>query len=176
MYGPVPFPRGMSHELAVVLRFFHILFAVAWVGGVAFSVFVIRRVMPRVEIPIRKAFLRQLVPVVTQYLPATGSLTILIGSALYLYEGRFDPAVLGGSEWGRTLLIALALALTMFLYGVFVSLRHARTIVRHFEEPECTHGPEVGALQKKFNQGQFFVLSLGFVVLGLMVFSAHILR
>ena len=96
----------MADVIALVVRFFHIAFAIAWIGGVMYGVGVLRRVFPRMDPPARKETMKRLIPVVTQYLPGSAAMTILTGAILYLYLGGFDPNQLVGSGWGLVLLTA----------------------------------------------------------------------
>ena len=159
--------------VALVVRFLHIAFAIAWIGGVMYGVGVLRRVMPRVDMPARKATMRQLIPVVTQYLPGSAVMTILTGAVLYLYLGAFNPSTLIGSGWGLALLIALILSVSTFAFGIVVGVGSAKRILVHLEEPECSHGPEVGALTARFNRAQVVVLILGVSVLALMILATE---
>ena len=43
----------------------------------------------------------------------------------------------------------------------------------HLNEESCTHGPEVGVLQNRFNLAQFIGLGLGLVIVGLMVLATE---
>src|SRR6266571_1483955 len=147
-------PRLMADVIALVVRFFHIAFAIAWIGGVMYGVGVLRRVLPRVDVPARKATMKQLIPVVTRYLPGSAAMTILTGAILYLYLGGFDPNQLVGSAWGLVLLTALVLALAAFAFGLVVGVGSAKRVLTHLEEPACDHADEVGALTKRFNQAQ----------------------
>ena len=166
-------PRAMADVVGVVVRALHILFGVAWIGGVMYGVGVIRRVMPRVDMAARKATMKQLIPVVTQYLPGSAVMTIVTGAILYLYLGGFDPAVLWGSAWGLVLLTALVLAVATFTFGMIVGIGTAKRIMAHLQEEACGHGPEVGALTKLFNRSQVVVLLLGIVIISLMVIATE---
>jgi len=90
---------------------------------------------------------------------------------LYGWMGGFDPNLLIGSAWGLVLLTALVLAVTAFAIGMLVGVRSAKRILRHLEEESCTHQPEVGGLQTRFNQTQFIVLGLGLAIIALMVIA-----
>ncbi|HKW42853.1 MAG TPA: hypothetical protein VJP06_01580 [Thermoplasmata archaeon] len=159
----------MVDVIALVLRFLHISFGIAWIGAIVYGVGVLRRALSRVDAASRKEFMKQLIPVITQFLPGSAVMTILFGFILYLYLGSFDVAYLTGSEWGRILLTALVLALATFAIGMVFGVGSAKKILGHLNEETCTHGPEVGALQTRFNQAQFVGLALGFVIIGLMV-------
>jgi uncharacterized membrane protein len=128
-----------SDPIAVTVRFFHIVFGIAWIGAVAYAVGVLRRVMLRVDPPARKATMRQLIPVVVQYVPGSAAMTILTGAILYLVIGGFDVAYMTGSRWGLALLVALVLTLVTFAYGMVVGVGTAKKILTHLEEEPCGH-------------------------------------
>ena len=159
--------------VAVVLRFFHIVFGVAWIGAVMYGVSVMRRVLGKMDPAARKETMKRLIPVVVRYLPVSAALTIILGASLYLYLGSFDPAVLVGTPWGLVLLTALVLALTAFAIGLLFGIRSAKKILGHLNEDACTHGPEVGALQKRFNMAQFANLGFGLAIIVLMVIATE---
>jgi putative copper export protein len=161
--------------LALAVRYLHILSAILWIGALGFSVMVLRRVMPRLEMPARKDVLRQLIPVVIRFIPATATLTIVFGAILYLLLGNFDPNVLVGSTWGLVLLAALILALALFAFGLLVVIRASRRILDHLNEPACSHGPEMGRLTKRFNNGQVVALVWGALILSLMILATEAL-
>jgi len=158
---------------ALAIRFFHIAFAIAWIGGIMYGVGVLRRVLPRVDVPSRKATMRQLIPVVTQYIPGSAAMTIVTGAILYLYLGGLNPDRLFGTDWGVVLLTALVLTLGAFAFGLIVGVGTAKRILTHLEEPACDHAPEVGGLTTRFNQAQVVVLILGFVILSLMIYATE---
>jgi uncharacterized membrane protein len=163
----------MADPVALVLRFFHIAFGIAWIGAMMYGVGVLRRALAQVEMSVRKETMRRLIPILTQYLPGSAAMTILFGFVLYLWMGAFDPAVLVESSWGRTLLAALVLALIAFGIGIGVGVRGARGMLVHLNEEACTHGPEVAALQKRFNMSQFAGLGLGLLIVALMVVATE---
>ncbi|HYT16917.1 MAG TPA: hypothetical protein VEO18_01565 [Thermoplasmata archaeon] len=117
--------------------------------------------------------MKHFIPVVTRFLPGSAVMTILFGFILYLDLGTFDVAYLTGSAWGRTLLAALVLSLTTFAIGMVFGVGSAKKILGHLKEESFTHGPEVGALQKRFNLAQFLSLGLGLVIVGLMVLATE---
>src|SRR3989454_4457706 len=171
-------PRAMveaSAVVAVVLRFFHIMFGIAWIGAVMYGVGVMRRALGKMDMAARKETMKKLIPVVQRYLPGSAAMTIIFGVALYLYMGSFNPENLVGTAWGRILLAALVLALVAFTIGMVFGIGSAKKILAHLNEEACTHGPEVGALQKRFNVTQFINLGFGFVIVALMVVATEVL-
>jgi uncharacterized membrane protein len=162
-----------SLVIALVLRFFHILFGIAWIGAVMYGVGVMRRALGKMDMAARKETLKKLMPVVERYLPGSAAMTIIFGVALYLYMGSFDPANLVGRTWGKILLTALVLALVAFAIGMIFGIGSAKKILGHLNEDACTHGPEVGALQKRFNMTQFINLGFGFAIVALMVIATE---
>ena len=165
----------MADVLTLVVRYLHIFSAILWIGALGFSLMVLRRVVPRLEMPARKETLRQLIPVVIRFIPATATMTIAFGAILYLVLGNFDPSVLWGSTWGVILLVALVLALGLFVFGILVVIRASRKILGHLNEAACAHGPEMGRLTKTFNNGQVVALVWGAVILGLMIVATEAL-
>jgi len=162
-----------SVVVTLVIRFFHILFGIAWIGAVMYGVGVVRRAFGKMDPAARKEAMKRLIPVVERYLPGSAAMTIILGVSLYLYMGSFDPAVLIGSPWGKILMTALVLALVAFALGMIFGIGSARKILGHLNEDACTHGPEVGALQKRFNLTQFINLGLGLVIIALMVVATE---
>ena len=160
---------SMADIIEVVVRYAHILSAILWIGGLGFSVMVLRSAVSRVGMPARKETLRQLIPVANRFIPRTGVATIVFGAILYLMMGQFDPSILWGTTWGLLLFAALVLAVGLLAFGVLVVKRASTRILGHLSEEECTHGTEVGALQNLFNRGQVVALVWGFFILVLMV-------
>lgn len=165
----------MADVVVLVVRYLHILSAILWIGALGFSVMVLRRVVPQLGMPVRKEFLQKLIPVVIRFIPGVAIMTIVFGAVLYLLLGNFDPNVLWGTEWGRVLLVALVLTLALFAFGLLVVIRASRRIVVHLNEEACTHGPEMGRLQKTFNNGQIVALVWGVLILVLMVLATEAL-
>ncbi len=161
----------MADVVALVVRFFHIAFGIAWIGAVFYAVGVLRRVMPRVDPTARKATMKHLIPVVVQYLPGAAVMTILTGAILYLVVGQFSVAYMTGSPWGLTVLAALLVTLATFGYGMVFGVGTAKKILSHLNEEQCGHGTEVGSLTNRFNQTQVVVLVLGIVIIAMMVLA-----
>lgn len=159
----------MADVVHLVIRFLHIVFGIAWIGAVMYGVAVMRRALGRVDPVARKETMKQLIPVVERYLPGSAAMTIIFGVALYAYLGSFSPALLVGTAWGQILLISLVLALLAFSIGMVFGIGSARKILAHLNEAACTHGPDVGSLQKRFNTSQFVNLGLGLAIVALMV-------
>src|SRR2546428_9200837 len=123
----------------------------------------------------RRETINHRTPVVGGSLRGSAAMTIIFGVALYLYLGSFDPAILVGTAWGLILLTALVLALVAFTIGMVFGIGSAKKILAHLNEEACTHGPEVGALQKRFNVTQFINLGFGFAIIALMVVATEVL-
>ena len=164
----------MADVIGLTVRFFHIVFGVAWIGAIMYSVGAVRRALARMDPAARKETMKHLIPVVTRYVPGSAAMTILLGAILYLYLGGFNPDALIGSDWGRILLVALILALIAFGIGMVLGIGSAKKVLAHLQEESCAHGPEVGVLQKRFNLAQFIVLGLGLWILALMVIATEI--
>ncbi len=149
----------------------HIVFAVAWMGSVAYSVGVLQVAMPRVRMDARKEVMRHLIPTTIHFVPMSAVMTILFGAILYLYMGSFNPTILVETLWGLLLLTSLVLTLATFAYGMTVGVGTSRSILGHLKEEVCEHAAEMGRLQKRFNMAQVVVLVLGIIILGMMVFA-----
>ena len=165
----------MVDYLALVLRYAHIMSAILWIGALAFSVMVLRGVMGRVEMAARKETMRKLIPSVVVFIPTSAALTIIFGVSLYVVMGNFDPSILWGTTWGLVLLTALILTLALFGFGVGWVIPISRRILGHLNEEACSHGPEVGKLQARFNRGQIVALVWGFVILAFMITATEAL-
>lgn len=164
----------MVDYIHLALRWLHIVFGVFWIGAVAFSVLVLRVVFPRAGMEARKEVLKHLIPVVLRYVPLTAIMTILFGTLLYLYIGRFDAAELVGTLWGQILFAALILTLGTFAFGMLTGFRASKALLGHLKEEACTHQPEVGKLQRVFNLSQITLLVLGAIIIALMVAAVEV--
>ena len=163
----------MADVVEVLLRYLHIVFAVAWIGAVFYGVAVLRTAMGRVEAAARKETMKKLIPVVIHYVPMVGALTITFGTLLYLYMSQFDVDTLVGTRWGLTILSSLVLTVATFSFGILVVIGGARRLLSHLEEESCTHGPEVVGLQRRFNRGQVAIMALSLVIIALMVAASR---
>jgi len=160
---------GMADVLELVVRFAHIASAILWIGGLGFSVMVLRSAISRVGMAARKDTMLQLIPLANRFIPRVGISTVLLGTILYLMMGNLDPQNLWGTTWGRAMLAALTLSLGLLVYGIGYVRRAAERMLKHLNEENCTHGPEVAALQMTSSRGQVVALAWGFVILILMV-------
>lgn len=163
----------MVDFVALALRYLHIAFSIAWIGGVAFGVGVLRIALPRADPPASQGVMRHLIPVAIRYIPMAAVMTILFGAVLYLWMGLFDAAILFGSTWGLLLLTALIISLGTFIYGMIWGIGTSKRLLGHLEEEACDHREEVMGLQSRFNRVQIGVLFLGLILIGMMVFITH---
>ncbi len=160
----------MVDLIALTLRYLHITFGIAWIGGLAYGVGILRLALPRADPPASQGVLRHLIPIAIRYIPFAAVMTILFGAVLYLYMGVFDPAILLGSPWGLLLLSALLLTLGTFAYGMVWGVGSAKKLLTHLEEEACDHREIVVGLQRRFNRVQIGALFLGLIILGIMVY------
>lgn len=165
----------MADLLVLAVRYLHILFAILWIGSLGFSVMVLRRFLPSLGLSARKEVLQKLIPVMIRFIPISAVLTIAFGAVLYLQLGNFDPTTLLSSTWGLIIFAALLLTLALFAFAVLVVIGASRRILVHLHEETCTHGPEVGALTKRFNNGQVIAFAWGVLILALMVYATQAL-
>lgn len=163
----------MADFVEVVLRFLHITFGIAWIGASFYSVGVLSRVMPRIEMPARKRVMQKLMPVALHYIPMSAVMTIVLGAILYLYMGEFKAVILLETRWGQTILAAFILTVATFAFGMTVVVAAGKKIVRHLDEEACTHQAEVATLQKRFTLGQPIILVLGLIIIALMVAASR---
>lgn len=161
----------MADILTIIVRYAHILSAILWIGALGFSVMVLGRAVSKVGMPARKETLKQLIPVANRFLPSIAISTIVFGTILYLLMGNFDPKMMFASTWGMVISGALVLAVGLLAFGILVPLRASRAILKHLNEEACSHGPEMGKLQRTFARGQVIALVWGFVILGFMVYA-----
>lgn len=164
----------MVDIIALVVRYVHVFFAILWIGSMGFSVMVLGRVMPRLGMPVGRQFSRQFIPVVLRFVPLSAVMTIASGALLYLFLGNFDPAELWGTSWGLAMIASLVLTLALFAFGIFAVMGASRKLLVHLNEEACTHGPDVGRLQKSFGRGQVISFGLGALVLALMIVATEI--
>jgi len=163
----------MADYVALVLEILHVVFGVAWIGALFYSVAVLRAALPRVGMPARKEAVRQIMPVTIRVVPLTAMLTITFGALLFLQLGSFNPDLLIGSRWGQTILVALALTLATFTFGMIAVVRTSHRILVHLNEEACGHAEQVVAMQKRVNSGQIVALVLGLAIIGLMVAASQ---
>ena len=159
----------MADILELVVRYAHIASAILWIGGLGFSVMVLRSAISRVGMPARKDTMLQLIPLANRFIPRVAISTIVFGTILYLMMGNFDPQNLWGTTWGRAMLAALILSLGLLVFGIGYVRRAAERMLKHLDEADCTHGPEVAVLQMTSSRGQVVALAWGFFILILMV-------
>ena len=159
----------MADLLALALRYLHIVFGVAWIGAVFYSVAVLRTAMGRVDMDARRKTMKALLPVAIHYVPIAAVLTIVFGALLYAHLGAYSLDYMLSSTWGQTIFGAMVLTLVTFGLGMFLVVGGSRKIAVHLAEETCTHATEVGTLQERTNLGQLTVLVLGMVLLALMV-------
>ncbi len=159
----------MADIVELVVRYAHIVSAILWIGGLGFSVMVLRSAISRVGMSARKDTMLQLIPIANRFIPRTGASTIVFGTILYLMMGNFDPQILWGTTWGRLMLAALILAVGLLVFGIGIVRRASERMLKHLNEDACTHGPEVAALQNTSSRGQLVALLWGFFILVLMV-------
>jgi len=159
----------MADIVELVVRYVHIVSAILWIGGLGFSVMVLRSAISRVGMPARKDTMQQLIPIANRFIPRTAISTIVFGTILYLLMGNFDPQILWGTRWGLVLLTSLILAVGLLAFGIIVVRTAGERILTHLNEDACSHGPEVAALQKTASRGQVIALAWGFFILVLMV-------
>ncbi len=161
----------MADILELFVRYVHIVSAILWIGGLGFSVMVLRSAISRAGMPARTDTTRQLIPIANRFIPRTAISTIVFGTILYLLMGNLDPQILWGTTWGLLMLAALILALGLLVFGIVVVRRASERILKHLNEDACTHGPEVAALQNTSSRGQVVALAWGFFILVLMVIA-----
>ena len=63
----------MADPLTLAIRYLHIFSAILWIGALGFSVMVLRRVIPRLQMTARKEALRQIIPVMIRFIPAAAT-------------------------------------------------------------------------------------------------------
>jgi uncharacterized membrane protein len=158
---------GMVDVLELIVRYAHIVSAILWIGGLGFSVMVLRSAISKVGMPARKEAMIQLIPLANRFIPRVAISTIVFGTILYVMMGNSGD--LWGTTWSLVMLAALVLAVGLLIFGIGIVRRAAERILKHLEEANCTHGPEVAALQKTSNTGQVVALAWGFFILVLMV-------
>jgi len=155
----------------VTLRILHIVSGVFWVGAIAYSVLVLGRVLPRVDPPVRKQLMKQLLPVALKYIPITATSTITFGILMYLYLTNFDLSTMLGILRFQILFAAMLITLGMFTFGMLIGFRTGLKIKAHLDEEKCEHMPLVGALQKRFALSNLVVFVIGVTVVALMAIA-----
>lgn len=155
----------------IVLRFFHVVSGILWVGGVAvLTLFVTPSV--RGAGPAGGAVMRHLLTKTrfVPYFPALGGLTVLTGILMYWRDGVTTMggfAAFGGSGMGITLSLGGLAGLIALVFGGAVVGRAAGAaakILRAVEssggQPSPEQGANLAALQAKIGWGSRIVLPI----------------
>lgn len=156
----------MAEWLQFIVRFLHVLFGIAWVGGSLFFGHSVagglRKAPPEVQGPATIAVMRK---AMTFFLVA-GVLTIVFGVwNQLLIAGELDYR---SGRWNVLLGASLVTALLMLGIGAFNNLPTFRKL-EAMPPPEGPPGEERQALAKRMMIGGLSITLLGVLAVGLMV-------
>ena len=157
--------------MMIVLRLFHVVCGILWVGGVAvLTLFVTPSV--RGAGPAGGAVMRQLLTKTrfVPYFPALGGLTVLTGILMFWRDGvttQGGAAAFGASAMGITLSIGGLAGLIALIFGGLVVGRSAGAVSKILRavdssggQPSPEQGAALAALQAKIGWGSSIVLPI----------------
>ena len=168
----------------IVLRFFHVVSGILWVGGVAvLTMFVTPSV--RGAGPAGGAVMRHLLTKTrfVPYFPALGGLTVLTGILMFWRDGVSTQggfAAFSGSAMGITLSLGGLAGLIALIFGGAVVGRaagQAAKILRTVDgagQPSPEQGARLAALQAKIGWGSRIVLPVLIVAAIAMAVARYI--
>lgn len=157
--------------MMIVLRLFHVVSGILWVGGVAVLTMFLTPAV-RGAGPAGGAVMRHLLTKTRfiPYFPALGGLTVLTGILLFWRDGvntQGGAAAFGASGMGITLSIGGLAGLIALLFGGLVVGRAAgqaskilRTVEGSGGQPSPEQGAALAALQAKIGWGSRIVLPI----------------
>lgn len=111
----------MYHVAYTVVKVFHVLLAVGWVGGALFNLLVVQRALSQATPSTRREAAGRLFPLMSRFFNGIGGLTLLSGLLLaYLHPHGLSG--LTGDLWGKLILFATIVTLSA-LYLAATSIR-----------------------------------------------------
>jgi uncharacterized membrane protein len=110
----------MVDYLPLVLMMLHILFGAMWVGAILFLGLVVSPALKKAGPAVQGPAMGAIGPSALRYGPTMGALTILTGLGNLWLRQSLSIDGLTGTEWGRTILIVLVLALATEALGEFI--------------------------------------------------------
>lgn len=129
--------------VTAVLAFFHILSAMAWLGGGILFAFVIAPKFAKLQPSSTRDFFVTIQPGVIRFFQIVAGLTILFG-LLLLYDsvgGDWSKLSLSTS-WGFDISLGMTVAIVAFVISEFIAVPTFLRLVRLFQAPP----PEVGQM------------------------------
>jgi len=119
----------MSYWAPIVVQWLHILGGIAWVGGAAFTTFVLWPMIFRRPAPEARALFTDVARPIALYMGAAAQVTLWLGILRGTWLGpiqSFDA--LTGTPYGHTFLTALVLVVVVIIYGATSGPRLERRV------------------------------------------------
>ena len=149
--------------LVAVIAWFHILFAISWVGSAVFFAMVLSPVLKVLTPQSRGEFLFKSLPKIEQFELAVSTLTIVFGVLL--------ASVL--AEWNRFIIFGAAFGLTAYLIGLLVMTplsRRMQSMLKMMQnDPDDGLMKELLGVQKKFGAASMIELIMMLLTISAMV-------
>ncbi|MHB8603734.1 MAG: hypothetical protein ACYDCK_00655 [Thermoplasmatota archaeon] len=167
----------MADALQYIVRFLHIFFAVAWLGGAVFFLHASGR-LRRAAQPLGNQALLLIAGGTTQYFIPVSILAVVFGFwNQVLIVGGFSALSYTSTRWDTLIGIALVLAIINILDGAFVitpTVKKMQALAAKMPRPAPgaappPPNPEMEALGKKVGMSAALGTALIFIVLILMV-------
>jgi uncharacterized membrane protein len=160
--------------LTTILAFFHIIFAVIWLGGAVLNTVVLLPLTKIWSSSTKKEFLSTFIPKIVPYMMISSILTLLFGFLLAynMSNGNIHSILFHINSWDSYIEIGASLGLIAFVIGeiiiVPIGLKFASLTGKLTEEgKDPSSSPQVMGLQKKLD-GTTFV-GLIFLILTLII-------
>ena len=168
--GAIPMVE-LSLALEPLLRFLHVAAGVSWLGEVLVVAFVLAPALQRLAGRDRENLLAHVFPLVFRLATVLGGLAVLTGFALLWLRSGFSGALLFGTGSGRVLVVALSLALGLYLFHLIMERKLLRLAGRVREGVATPHETE------KLSGHLTLIPRAGAIVLGtvtvLMIYATH---
>jgi len=161
----------MTMEAFDLLRIVHVAAGVAWLGEVLVVAFVLAPGLERLAGRDRDNLLGHVFPVVFRLATALGGLAILTGFALLWLHSGFSGVMIFGTSWGRALLVALSLALGLYVFHLLMERKLLR-LARRMRDGSADPDEAVSLSRHLILIPRAGALVLGSVV-ALMIYATH---
>lgn len=149
--------------LVAVIAWFHILFAISWVGSAVFFAAVLSPMLAALTPQARSEFLVKSLPKIERFELAVSTLTIVFGLFLALALKEWSPFIIFGATFG----------LTAYLIGLLVMTPLAKkmeSILKILQnDPDDGLLKELVGVQKKFGMASMIELIMMLLTVSSMV-------
>ncbi|MEA3200127.1 MAG: hypothetical protein QOE90_1555 [Thermoplasmata archaeon] len=169
--------------LTWVVRYIHILSAVAWVGAaMLFSMMIAPRVLRDGPPQIRRPFLEAVLAPLTRWFAISTPLTILSGLVLVgqIWGWSNYGAAFQTGKYGVGLSIGFVAAIVSAVLGFAVVARSGEKLLKKMQSingpPTAEQQAELAALGKRVGMGSMAAVLFGMIALGGMVWAVNAVR